>query len=411
MATNNIRILFWIHKSKLNRKEEAPLKLRITCNPHYKNLSTGFYIKPDRWDSNRGMVKGTKEDAVQINSYITHTKTRLMELFNEMLKEQDVNLDVLLERFFGKDTNNMTLLELVAYHNEDFKNRIGIDFTYSTYEKYDILRRKLEAFLGHKYQRKDIRLKDLTHKFMADFDFYLKNHDKNEHNTTTKYLKNLKKIMNVAIVNGWLEENPFNRYKATYKDVDRVYLSQTELDIIESKSFKLQRLRLVRDMFMFQCYTGLAYSDMTRLTSGHISPGIDGNKWIITRRKKTDVRSAIPLLPKAEELIYKYDNGSDNPERPLFPFYAIQKFNAYLHEIAELCGIHKNLTSHVGRRTFATTIALANGISLETISKVLGHTTTKITSQYAVVTDHKISQDMAKLREKYKTPPSLKQAK
>ena len=411
MATNNLHILFWLYKSKKNKQNEAPIYLRITYNNERKNISTGYYLHPVRWDDTKAMVKGSKDDAKQINSYISQTKATLMELFNDMLKNRDINLDILVDRLFGRDVNKMTLMELVEHHNTDFYARIGTDYTFSTYEKYDILRRKLEAFIQFKYQKKDIRLKDLGHKFMADFDFYLKNHDKNEHNTATKYLKNLKKILNTGVVNGWVEENPFENFRSTYKDVDRVYLSQAELDMLEEKYFRLERLRLVRDMFMFQCYTGLAYSDMAKLTAGNVSPGIDGNKWIITRRKKTDVRAAIPLLPKAEELMNKYDNGTTSPTRPLFPFYAIQKFNAYLHEIAEICGIHKNLTSHVGRRTFATTIALANGIGLETISKVLGHTSTKITSQYAVVTDHKISQDMAKLREKLNERPALKKIK
>lgn len=402
MASNNFKILFWLFKSKTNKRGETPLYLRVSYGMDRKNISTGFFILKSRWDSTKGMVRGSKPEAQQINNYISHTKARLMELFNAMLKERDINLDILIDRFFGKDINNSTLLELVEYHNKDFESRIGTDYAFSTFEKYDILKRKLQVFIPEVYDKKDMRLRDLTPKFMADFDYYLKTHDKNEPNTATKYLKNLKKILNVGVENGWLEENPFKNYKATYKDVDRVYLTRTELSLIEKKSFTLKRLEIVKDLFLFQCYTGLAYSDMAKLTAGHISPGIDGHKWIITRRKKTDVRAAIPLLPKAEELVNKYDDGSKNRERSLLPAYAIQKFNSYLHEIADICGINKNLTSHVGRRTFATTIALANGISLETISKILGHTSIKITSQYAVVTDHKISQDMELLRSKLK---------
>lgn len=411
MATNNLNILFWLYKSKLNRKGEAPLYLRVTYQNTRKNISTGYNISPDRWDNKKNLMKGTKEDAKQINTYISNTKARLMELFNEMLKEGDINLENLMERLFGRDNLTVTLMELVRYHNDDFKARIGTDYTHSTFEKYDILRRKLESFMAYQYQKKDVRLKDLTHKFIADFDFYLKTHDGNEHNTTTKYLKNLKKILNTGVVNGWIGENPFANYKATYKDVDRIYLTQAELAAIETKDLKLERLRLVRDLFVFQCYTGLAYSDMAKLTAGHVSPGIDGNKWIITRRRKTDVRAAIPLLPKAEALVARYDDGCNDTNRPLLPCYAIQKFNSYLHEIADLCGINKNLTSHVGRRTFATTIALANGISLETISKILGHTTTKITAQYAVVTDYKIGQDMAQLSEILQNKLGLRKAK
>jgi len=398
MPTNNIKILFWLHKSKLNKKGEVPLYLRLTYNNQRKNLSTGYNIFPERWDGIKGTVKGLKEDAVLINAYISQTKAKLMELFNEMLKEKDIDLNKLMDRFFGRDVHNSTLLELVEHHNSDFQSRIGTDYTQSTFEKYDILHRKLIEFIPFRYQKKDIRLRDLTVNFMADLDFYLKKHDGNEHNTATKYLKNLKKILNVGVRNGWIENSPFEHYVSVYKDVDRVYLTQHELDILHKKKFRLARLELVRDIFLFQCYTGLAYSDMAMLTFGNIVPGIDGGKWIITRRKKTNVRAAIPLLLEAEELIEKYNNGVTDTKKPLFDFYAIQKFNAYLHEIAELCEINKNLTSHVGRRTFATTIALANGIGLETISKILGHTTTKITAQYAVVTDLKISEDMQKLR-------------
>lgn len=400
MATNNIKILFWLHKSKLNKKGEAPLYLRLTYNNQRKNLSTGYNIFPERWDGIKGTVKGLKEDAILINAYISQTKAKVMELFNEMLKERDIDLDTLMDRFFGRDADNSTLLELVEHHNSDFQSRIGTDYTQSTFEKYDILYRKLIEFIPFRYQKKDIRLRDLTVNFMADLDFYLKNHDGNEHNTATKYLKNLKKILNVGVRSGWIEDNPFEHYKSVYKDVDRVYLTQHELDILHKKKFRLARLELVRDIFLFQCYTGLAYSDMAKLTFGSIVPGIDGGRWIITRRKKTDVRAAIPLLFEAEELIEKYNKGISDTKKPLFEFYAIQKFNAYLHEIAELCEIKKNLTSHVGRRTFATTIVLANGIGLETISKILGHTTTKITAQYAVVTDLKISEDMQVLRKR-----------
>lgn len=314
-----------------------------------------------------------------------------------MLKEGEINLDRLVDKFFGRDLVPMTLLELIQYHNDDFNKRIGIDYTFSTFEKYDILRKKMELFIPHQYGKKDIRLQDINHVFASDFDFYLKDNDKNQHNTVVKYIINLKKIFNLAVKNNWIVKNPLSNFRASYKDVDRIYLTLPELQAIENKNFKMPRLAIVKDLFLFQCYTGLAYSDMALLTAKDVSSGIDGNKWIIIRRKKTDIRSAIPLLPKALEILNKYFS-EDNPQ--LLPCYAIQKFNSYLGEIADLCEINKNLTSHVGRRTFATTIALANGVSLETISRILGHSSTKITHQYAVVTDMKISDEMRMLKTK-----------
>ena len=400
MAKNNLSILVWLYKAKKNKQGTIPIYLRITYGNSRKNISTGFFIEEARWDRDKNLVRGIKPDAIEINSYLSQIKVRIMELFSEMVKQNDINLDLLLTKLLNKNNNNKTLFELIEFHNQDFKSRLGIDYAFSTLEKYDILHRKMLLFLKSKYAKTDIRLKDLSLQLISNFEFHLKSVDNNQHNTAIKYIKNLKKIMNFGILHGWIETNPFERYKATYKDVDRIYLTQTEVFAIKNTDFKSQRLNLVCDVFIFQCYTGLAYTDLKNLTISNISPGIDGNKWIITRRQKTDVRAAIPLLPIAEEILARYQNVGKLTDSSLFAFYSIQKFNSYLHEIAELCSINKNLTSHVGRRTFATTIALANGISIETISKLLGHASTKITAQYAVVTDLKISKDMLELREK-----------
>jgi integrase len=394
---NNVSILFWLKTNRINKKGLAPLMLRISFNQQRKEFSTGLSIEPSKWDKSRYRVKNKTQEAIQINQYIDGTKAKIMSIFKDMVLNEDISLDRLTDRFLGKDEQTITLMKLVKYHNENFKSRIGIDFAFSTYEKYDITARRLESFLLEHYKKPDFKLKDLNHRFISEFDYYLKSVHKNDHNTTTKYCKNLKKILNVAVSNNWIESNPFQGFRAIYKEVDRVYLSKSELMAIEAKTFKLQRLQIAKDIFLFQCYTGLAFCDMANLTKSDISIGIDNNQWISIRRKKTDTRSAIPLLPQALRIIEKYkDYGGDN----LLPCTCIQKFNNYLHELAELCGINKNLTSHVGRRTFATTIALANGIGLETISKVLGHSSTKITQIYAVVTDLKLSEDMKLLKER-----------
>lgn len=398
MATNNLTVLFWLFKSRQNKSGNAPIYLRITYQTKRKNIATGFYLRPERWDKSRQMVKGGLDDAKQINEYIIHTRNRLMELFNGMLKQQQVSLDGLVEQFLGRDKKVSSLLSLVEEHNNDIKKRVGIDYAFSTYQKYDILNKKVAAFIAYKYPtRKDFELKELTLKFIAEFDYYLKSHDRNEQNTVTKYLKNLKRILSYGVLHEWIEINPFTNYKVTYKDVDRVYLTTDELMQIEQKTFANKRLELTKDLFLFQCYTGLAFTDMIQLNHSHITQGVDGNKWIISRRKKTGNRTAIPLIPKAIRILNRYTEEVSSPDLFIFPRYAIQTFNSYLHEIADVCGITKSLTSHAGRRTFATTVALSNGISLETISKILGHSSTKITSIYAVVTDHKVSMEMSKL--------------
>jgi len=394
---NNVSILFWLKTSRINKKGVAPLMLRISYNQQRKEFSTGFSIQPSHWDKSRYKVKAKSQEASQINQYIDGAKAKILSIFKDMVLNEDISMDRLVDRFLGKDEQTITLLQLVKFHNENFKSRIGIDFAFSTYEKYDITARRLGSFLLDHYKKPDFRLKDLDNRFIADFDYYLKTAHKNDHNTTTKYCKNLKKILNVAVANGWIDINPFQGYKASYKEVDRVYLSKSKLAAIEAKTFKLQRLQVARDIFLFQCYTGLSFCDMAKLTRDDISKGIDNHQWISIRRKKTDTRSAIPLLPQALRIIEKYKNEANEK---LLPCTCIQKFNSYLYEIAELCEINKNLTSHVGRRTFATTIALANGIGLETISKVLGHSSTKVTQLYAVVTDLKLSEDMKLLKER-----------
>lgn len=394
---NNVSILFWIKSNRINKKGVAPLMLRISYNQQRKEFSTGFSLEPSKWDKSKYKVKSKSQEAVQINQYIDETKAKILSLFREMVLDEDISLDRLTDRFLGKDEQTITLLQLIKLHNENFKSRIGVDFAFSTYEKYDITARRIESFLLDHYKKPDFRLKDLNNKFISDFDYYLKTAHKNDHNTTTKYCKNLKKILNVAVSNNWIESNPFNGYKCSYKEVDRVYLSKSELAILEAKNFKVQRLTIARDVFLFQCYTGLSFCDMAKLTKADIFKGIDNNQWILIRRKKTDTRSAIPLLPHALRIIEQY---KDNEGEKLLPCTCIQKYNMYLGDLADLCGINKNLTSHVGRRTFATTIALANGISLETISKILGHSSTKVTQIYAVVTDLKLSEEMQLLKER-----------
>ena len=290
-------------------------------------------------------------------------------------------------------------MELVNFHIQQMKARIGTDYAIATLKKYQVTQNKLIRFLKIEMNKTDIRLKDLDRRFISDFDLYMKLKEKNDQNTTTKHCKNLKTIINLGVFKGWLDKTPFDHYKTPYRVKEKVFLSIDELKLLQEKRFKIERLELVKNLFLFQCFTGLAFSDMAKLKGRDITTGIDGNKWIIIKRKKTDIRSAIPLLPQVIEVIDKYNpEYSSNLNSQLLPMYSNQKFNSFLQEIADLVGINKSLTSHAGRRTFATTVALSNGVSIETISKILGHSTTKITHQYAVVTDLKVSQEMEKLK-------------
>jgi len=275
------------------------------------------------------------------------------------------------------------------------KNRVGKDFSFSTYEKYVFTYNKVKAFIENSLKKKDILLRDLEVKFIMDFDNYLRVNDNNQHNTAVKYCINLKRIINVLLLQGKLKINPFKNYKTVYRDILQVYLEQLELAAVANVQLAKPNHLLVRDLFLFQCYTGLAYTDMVNLTVSDITVDALGRKWIIKPRQKSGIVSTIPLMPQSLELISKYTLYREN-NKSLFPFYSIQKYNQYIGEIGNIAGVKKKLSSHVGRRTFGN-VALSKGVSLNVISKILGHSNTIITQRiYAITTQNIITGEIEK---------------
>ncbi|MCX6256824.1 MAG: site-specific integrase [Bacteroidia bacterium] len=251
------------------------------------------------------------------------------------------------------------------------------------------------------YKRDDMFLSELKFEFITGFEYFLKTTRNCAHNSTIKYIKNFRKVINFAMKHGWLENDPFAVFSGKLKAVEREALTSEELATIEGKQICIPRLDKVRDIFVFSCYTGLAYIDAAKLTSHHIYKGIDGLMWINIHRTKTETKSAIPLLPKALEILAKYQDYSEaNPKGQLLPVSSNQRMNTYLKELADICGITKNLTFHLARHTFATTVTLTNGVPIESVSSMLGHTSIKTTQIYSKVVEKKVSQDMAALREK-----------
>jgi site-specific recombinase XerD len=395
---NNISLLFWLFKAKTNKEGNAPLMIRISWRGERVQCSTGKMVEIKRWDAKRCKVKGADNLAAHINEFVISTTSTITGTFNEMLQQGDVCLISIMDKLFNRVSDNHTLMELIKFHNEQVKAKIGADYTKATYKKYIVTQDKVQRFLKHQNGKDDLKLKDLSRKLIAEFDFYLKTQEHNQQNTTSKHCKNLKRVINIGILHGWLEKSPFDAFKTPYTVKEKTFLTKDELLILEQKQFKIERLNLVKDLFIFQCYTGLAFADMAKLKGSDVITGIDSNKWIVIYRTKTKIRSAIPLLPSAIQVVNKYNPlFMERVNERLLPVYSNQKFNSYLHEITELCGFHKTISSHAGRRTFATTIGLANGVSLETISKILGHTTIKITQQYAIVTDLRVSEEMKKV--------------
>jgi site-specific recombinase XerD len=384
----------------MNIKGEVPVQLRITINGKRLEMSTDRMVNPDLWIQGSNSVKGTKQEGRVLNTYLNNLETNVYKAINTIeLSGKEVTLNALRSILKGDDQKSHTLVNLFKYHNSRLKSLVGIDFAIGTYKRYVVTLGKVEAFLKEHFKKDDICIDDLDHAFITNFEFYLKTVDKVQNNTAMKYIKNLKKVVKIAIENEWLDRDPFIRFKCTYKDPNRKYLSDTELETLENKVLSLHRLDQVRDMFVFSCYTGLAYSDMDKLTPADVKVGIDREKWITIFRHKTDTRSSIPLLPKSVEIINKYkDHPESNNSGKLLPVLSNQKLNAYLKEIATLCGITKNLTFHTARHTFATTVTLTNGVPIETVSRMLGHTSIKTTQIYSKVVDSKVSNDMQNLK-------------
>ena len=306
-----------------------------------------------------------------------------------------MHLPSIIERLFATAKEEPTLLKKIEEHNQQLLARVNKDVAFSTYEKYVFTYNKVKAFIEYSSKKKDILLRDVTSRFIMDFDHYLMVHDNNQHNTAVKYCINLKRILNVAVLQGIMVKSPCNDYKTVYKDTPQIYLSGEEVALIENADLVKANYLLVRDLFIFQCNTGLAYTDMVSLKSTDISTDGNGRQWIVKARQKTGIVSTIPLLPKAIEIIDKY-KASQIERSFLLPHYSIQKYNKYIGEVGDIAKIHKKLSSHVGRRIFGN-IALSKGISLNVISKILGHSSTLITQRiYAITTQNIISKEIDK---------------
>lgn len=400
---NTFGIQFVIRKHRI-KDGEAPIYARVTVNTERAEISIKKRIHVDNWNNGRGMAKGKTPEISRLNSYLEQIRSQLTECYQDLVvNKQTVTPDAIKNKFFGIEDSGETLNGLVEYHNTgmDSNLRWGTLKNYKTTAKY------IEKFLKQQIKRNDIFLFELNYKFITDFEHFLRRYNPEDHqlpmgnNTVMKHIERLRKMTNLAVRLGWIEKDPFVAYRLSFKRVEREFLTQLELDAIKEKCFKIERLQYVKDLFVFSCYTGLSYIDVMNLQPNNIRIGINGMNWIITQREKTTTPVRIPILSQAQVLIDKYkDNPKSVNKGKVFPNISNQKLNSYLKEIADVCEIDKNLTFHVARHTFATTVTLTNGVPIESVSKMLGHTDLKTTQIYAKVVEKKISDDMANLEEK-----------
>jgi site-specific recombinase XerD len=364
---------------------------------------SGRECEPAQWNSAAGRQKGTKEEVKSLNAYLDDLQSKVYEAHRQLTEEDVlVTAETIRNKFMGRTEKPRSLIEIFKEHNKKVEALIGKEFTKGTLCRYKTSLKHTQDFLKWKYNLTDIDIKLVDHAFITEYEFYLRSERKCANNSAVKYIKNFGKIIRICLANRWLTYDPFLNYKNKIKTVDRVYLTTAELQEMADKTFEIERLTQVRDIFLFCCFTGLAYADVKKLRRWEIVTGVDGEQWIVIKRLKTDTPSRIPLLPTAMNLIHRYSDHPhcENSGRVL-PVLSNQKMNAYLKEIADICGINKPITFHIARHTFATTVTLLNGVPIESVSKMLGHTNIQTTQHYAKILDIKVGADMALLRQKY----------
>ncbi len=399
MSKSTFKILFYVRKNQVNKEGKASIMTRLSVNGEMSQFSSKLNIEPALWDVKLGKAKGNSMQSRQLNIFLEDIRTSLRNYYHEIeVHEAYVTAEKIRNAFLGYDTKHRTLLELFRNHIEDARKLIGISKTEATVAKYDRTCRRLEEFMNVKYNMSDIALKEISHKFITDFEIYLRSVSKCSENTTAKFIQIFRMIIIEAKNYGWIFMDPFVNYKIRFNRVDRGYLTDQEIQIIIDKEFASNRLEQVRDVFIFSCFTGLAYIDVKHLTHDNIRISFDGKPWIMTHRQKTDTPVNVPLLDIPLSILKKYEGKQPNSQ--LLPVLSNQKLNSYLKEIADLCGIKKKITFHLARHTFATTTTLSKGVPIETVSKMLGHTNIQTTQIYARITNDKINADMQLLAAK-----------
>lgn len=409
---NTFSILFYPKRNDADKRGKAPLYLRITVDGKRCELSVRRKVDLSKWDSTKEILQGKTAATRELNIHMANIRTKLFKLYDKLQDEnRHITAALLKEAYLGKKKLEKMVLELFQEHNAEVEALIGKDFAAGTAERYKTSKKHVASFIQREYRKDDIPIKEVNHKFITGFEYYLKSVRKCGHNTAIKYVVNFKKIIRIAYANDWIAKDPFIKWKVRLKTVEREFLTSEEIQLLLDTELHTPRLEHVRDIFVFCCFTGLAYADVKKLSGDDINIGIDGEKWINTARTKTTTKANIPILATAQMILDKYVGSPYLVNDRLLPVLTNQKMNAYLKEIAHLGGIKKNLTTHLARHTFATTVTLTNGVSIESVSKMLGHRNIRTTQHYAKILNRRVSDDMQMLREKLRSKEELQESK
>ena len=381
----------------------VPIQLQITIEGERVFISTGQKIEVELWDLKSNRAIGKTARAKVINEYLDKMSVDVVKAFNELKSlNDDISAEMLRDKLTGKGIDRRKyLIECCQIYNSSFEKLVGIEIGKITFGRYATFAARINDFISTKLKLKDILLTDIKYSFGIEYEHYLKTELKLHQNTLVKYIQYLNRVLDYCVKYEWLEKNVLFGYKCPVKETKREDLNQDELQRIMDKDINIERLREVRDIFVFCCHTGYAYKDAAELTPDHIGMGINGRKWIYTSRQKTDNVSNVPLLDQAMDIIEKY---KDHPvcvnKNRILPMKSNQKLNAYLKELADICGISKPMTMHIARHTFATTVLLSNGVSMEATSKMLGHSSLKTTQIYGKILETRVGAEMEILSEK-----------
>lgn len=393
MKKSTFKVLFLIRRNQVNKDGKCAIMIKVTVDGEYERINSTLTIEPELWDASASKAIGRSSKIAEFNKRIEDMRHVLKEHYYDILNRHGyVTAEMVKNAFTGVTAKEESLVPLYKQHLEDTKKLIGLSKANPTYQKYERMYRRVVEFMKKKYNITDIPLREIKYQFIVDLEFFLRTEYGYSQNTTYKCMKFFKQVINKAIRAGLITVDPFNGYKISIERVDRGYLTEDELCKMMQKEFASKRLEQVRDIFIFACFTGLAYIDFANLRVDNIQKMFDGRLWIVTHRQKTNTKVMVPLLPPALKILDKYEGYYTDGQ--LMPIITNQKLNCYLKEIADICGIEKNLTFHLARHTFATTMTLGRGVPIESVSKMLGHTNIQTTQIYARITADKIGKDM-----------------
>ncbi|MFA5330242.1 MAG: site-specific integrase [Prolixibacteraceae bacterium] len=396
-----IVINFLLRKNRESTDNKFPVYVRFTLKNKRVELSTGIFIPKDYWDESKQRIKGKIPGASVSNDRLDKMKTEIQDIFNQLRSScEEFDATAIKNRLLNTEESKGVLF-VFDYYLNSILAKLNKGYSMETYKHYKSSRKRLAEFISTQLKKMDIPIQSIDYKFLDSFDIYIKKDFNNLQNTAWNYHKHLRRVLNLAISLDYIDKNPYSKFKVGLDETHREILSMEELKRMEDKSIQIERLSVVRDIFIFACYTGLSFSDIAKLSRIHLQHGADGKEWIIIDRSKTNNRCRIPILPKAREILKRYEDYPKISNKDiLLPVLTNQKMNSYLKELGDICDINKNITMHIARHTFATSVTLSNGVPIETVSKILGHTSLKTTQIYAKVLDKKISDDMDLLQAK-----------